>query len=359
MRVHVEPPLYSENGKETAINSAEYANEEGTEIDDVENQLVRVSRNFKCVIYSLQNCNCLQRRDKTLDKAPIKPQQAKRFLTVLIYPLIRKLIQLTFIAIAILIAWLYIFIQLRNKVWYANTAHLSKRKGPRGIYNGKPAYEVMLTGDSLNLKPWVYYDLGGRIQSHLPSIPLLFRQESLASYTMVKMKKVIPKQIAYRPDFVFICSDTDVSSSGYQEWRMTQEERTAAQTAYRNNMASVIDSLKKNTTFFAFAGPLLLGEHKVEPLFYGFSSQKIFANKKQQLADYVKINEDLCEEKGVKYINLNKLFTEKIPAIWPFASWYVTVDGEHPNRYGTQLMAREYALAIKEWLQLPDSVWRD
>mmetsp|Transcript_11814 Transcript_11814/g.12724 ORF Transcript_11814/g.12724 Transcript_11814/m.12724 type:complete len:345 (-) Transcript_11814:175-1209(-) len=271
---------------------------------------------------------------------------------------IRKLIQLILLTILALALALFIFVWPRNFGTERNTALIYDGKH-RKTYNGKPAYQVLLTGDSLNLRPWQYHNLGGRIQDHLPTIALFFKQESLASYTLANLNDKIRKQIKSQPDFAFICGDTDVSSSGNDEWKMKSEKVQLNHKYYQNNMTTMIHQLRQGVTFFAFSGPFLLGEHKVHPVFYDITSQRIFNNKHQQLGNYVEMNRKVCEAEGVKYINMHKIFSHQLPRIWPFASWYVTADGEHPNQYGTILMAREYALAIKEWLKLPDSAWRD
>jgi len=280
------------------------------------------------------------------------------YFNILLHASIRKAIQLIFLTIVALALALIIFVYPRNFGTEPNTA-LIYDGHHRKTFNGKPAYQVLLTGDSLNLRPWQYHNLGGRIQDHLPTIALFFKQESLASYTMAKVNKVIAKQISSQPDFAFICGDTDVSTSRNEEWEMTPDEFEISHIYYEGNMTEIIDKLRVNVSFFAFSGPFFMGEHKVEPVFYQLTSQTIFNHKEEQLMDYVEMNEEVCAAEGVKYINLHKLFSHQLPRIWPFASWYVTADGEHPNQYGTILMAREYALAIKEWLKLPDSAWKD
>lgn len=289
--------------------------------------------------------------NKNLGEIPVN-------MSFLLYASIRKLIQLIFLTILALALALFIFVWPRNFGSEPNTALIYDGKH-RKSYNGKPAYQVLLTGDSLNLRPWQYHNLGGRMQDHLPTIALFFKQESLASYTLANLNDKIRKQIKSQPDFAFICGDTDVSSSGNDEWKMKSEKVQLNHKYYQNNMTTMIHQLRQGVTFFAFSGPFLLGEHKVRPVFYDITSQRIFNNKHQQLRNYVEMNRKVCEAEGVKYINMHKIFSHQLPRIWPFASWYVTADGEHPNQYGTSLMAREYALAIKDWLKLPDSAWRD
>eukprot|EP01040_Poterioochromonas_malhamensis_P011056 gene11056-12051_t len=276
----------------------------------------------------------------------------------LLYALSRKLMQLILLTIVALALALIIFVYPRNFGTEPNTALIYDGHHHK-TFNGKPAYQVLLTGDSLNLRPWQYHNLGGRIQDHLPTIALFFKQESLASYTMADLNAMVRKQIKSQPDFTFVCGDTDVSSSGNDEWKMTPDQVEQVHAYYKANMTQLINQLRQTGSFVAFSGPFLLGEHKVEPVFYDITSQQIFNHKQKQLGEYVVMNAEVCTTTGVKYINLHKLFSHQLPRIWPFASWYVTADGEHPNQYGTILMAREYALAIKEWLKLPDSAWKD
>eukprot|EP00599_Poterioochromonas_sp_BG-1_P008919 CAMPEP_0173135200 /NCGR_PEP_ID=MMETSP1105-20130129/1753_1 /TAXON_ID=2985 /ORGANISM="Ochromonas sp., Strain BG-1" /LENGTH=88 /DNA_ID=CAMNT_0014047159 /DNA_START=46 /DNA_END=309 /DNA_ORIENTATION=- len=88
---------------------------------------------------------------------------------------------------------------------------------------------------------------------------------------MADLNAMVRKQIKSQPDFTFVCGDTDVSSSGNDEWKMTPDQLEQVHAYYKANMTQLIDQLRQTGSFVAFSGPFLLGEHKVEPVFYGLT----------------------------------------------------------------------------------------
>lgn len=113
---------------------------------------------------------------------------------LLVSAVTRKLIQLIFLTFIALLVALIVFVWQRNFQNDTNTALIYDGK-PRKTFQGQPAYTVLLTGDSLNLRPWEFHNLGGRIQNHLPTIALFFRQESFSSYTMAMLNNAIGAQV--------------------------------------------------------------------------------------------------------------------------------------------------------------------
>ena len=67
------------------------------------------------------------------------------------------------------------------------------------------------------------------------------------------------------------------------------------------------------------------------------------------LEAYKKINQDVAQLFSSPYIDMRQAFLNAI-TYWPYYSGMVTADGEHPNNYGSQIIANLFSKQINLWL---------
>ena len=114
---------------------------------------------------------------------------------------------------------------------------------------------------------------------------------------------------------------------------------------YNATLRAVMRSILETGAYFAMAGPEILGESDYYPL------PTRYLNKIKMLDDYRAINKAMAREFNVSYIDVRQAFVDAIPPYWHFYSGYVTVDGEHENERGTQIVAELFAANLLPWLQ--------
>jgi len=96
---------------------------------------------------------------------------------------------------------------------------------------------------------------------------------------------------------------------------------------YTNNLRDVIFAIQKVTTYFAIAGPNLLGE-----LPEGENGRDKYLNL------YRDINHDVSLLFNVTYIDIRQAFIDVDKEKgWDESSGYLTMDGEHPSKAGSKI----------------------
>ena len=146
-------------------------------------------------------------------------------------------------------------------------------------------------------------------------------------------------------DAVILLWDSDVSD--VDEFRRSASYVAQLRANYTTTLKSVIKTVLQTGAFFAFGGPVLLGESYTTYL----AVLPKFRNKFQMLNDYRDMNKAVAKELNVPYIDVREAFLNAIPTYWHFLHGYVTIDGEHENERGTQMVAKMLADALRPWLR--------
>ena len=63
---------------------------------------------------------------------------------------------------------------------------------------------------------------------------------------------------------------------------------------------------------------------------------------------YIKINQEICENHSVPYIDVHHAFISAVPANYYGYQGCLTIDGEHPNDNGATIIAKMFTEAILE-----------
>jgi hypothetical protein len=157
----------------------------------------------------------------------------------------------------------------------------------------------------------------------------------------------------------------DSDCSDFSEESLTPTEIQARRSNYTDTLRAVLQNSLAHPSieYILVTGPILLGEaqgHKdqlfgIPALFFHYKP-----SKEQMLDEYRGLNEAVVQEfstmndgglKRVEYLDLRSIFLEAIPRPWwVLDRWYVTIDGEHVNRFGTELIVSHVARRIDSWL---------
>ena len=70
------------------------------------------------------------------------------------------------------------------------------------------------------------------------------------------------------------------------------------------------------------------------------------------LEDYKKMNMQVSAAFGVEYVDVRTAFLNEIPSYWFFIPYgIVTVDGEHENSHGTDILVDLFTQALDRYLK--------
>jgi len=146
--------------------------------------------------------------------------------------------------------------------------------------------------------------------------------------------------LALRPAAVVLYWDSDAAD--VEDADASAERSRSLRAAYERNLSGVLLALRESTSHVLVSGPTLLGERP-----HG-------RNRKDAVLDaYSAINRRLCRAHRVTWINTRRAafaWLADHPTDGEPDSGRLTEDGEHLNRAGTELVARELAAAIGRWL---------
>jgi hypothetical protein len=207
-------------------------------------------------------------------------------------------------------------------------------------------FKLVLFGDSLINMPFENFNLGGLLQSSI-TIPkkqtsLTIINEGKNSNAALKLYERINQVIARNPDAVLLLWDSDVSDTAFENF--SGEELETMDLAYINLLRDILSTFQEhNIKHIAVSGPILLGEGT-------WFVRKKLARNGAYINHFIEMNRAVCEEMKVKYIDLHNKFEKKLPWYWFPSRYYLTVDGEHPNRKGTKLIAKVFAKVVNGWL---------
>ena len=135
----------------------------------------------------------------------------------------------------------------------------------------------------------------------------------------------------------------DSDCSDVYELNMTTSEILQVRATYTTNVEYVIRSVLKAGAYIAVGGPEILGEGPIKP--------ERFWGKDPMLNDYRDINVNVTSSLNVRYMDIRQAFLDTIPSWWLSGSGYLTVDGEHENERGTEIVASFFADALIEYVE--------
>lgn len=228
--------------------------------------------------------------------------------------------------------------------------------------------KVVLFGDSLMNRPFNDFDLAGYMHRDLKRV--LKGDKSKIAFDIInqgydgnkiselKEETKLQRVLDSNPDIVIFFWDSDISDTEIEELEMTKY-----QSEYRSDLQFVVDQLKSKVKYIAIASPALLGQGSL------FRRNK-FKGKDHLLDLYGSINRQVAESNGAVFIDMRRAWRRAVPFFNPLSACFFqdtkccdccclclgffmcgpTLDGEHPNLYGTRIESRQFALAIDKLL---------
>jgi hypothetical protein len=207
---------------------------------------------------------------------------------------------------------------------------------PKSVINNR--VKVVLFGDSLIDVPFSRNALDEKIRRQFPFYLLDIENEGIGGNKIHNLReRMYGDVVSKKPDIILLYWDSDISD---QDADYLEEKSTELQ--YKEDLSEVVRVLK-NTSKLAVAGPGLLGEG---PLF----SLNYFYRKNGLLDQYREITMNSSQENGILYEDIRKALKDSIPSAWIFSMGFCTMDGEHPNERGSQIIAEQFGLAINLFL---------
>jgi hypothetical protein len=206
---------------------------------------------------------------------------------------------------------------------------------------------IVLLGDSLVNKPFWMFDLGGKIADMLPSYTYQIYNQAQDGRTISRIRhELLPAVLARKPHALLMLWDTDCSD--VDESDMSAEEVAGVRAAFVSDLRYVINAtLSAGTMYMAVGSPSLLGEG-------GWLGDTLleskFKNKQGMLDEYRNITRAVCQDMGVRYMDIRHAMRAAKPFFWPLNMFSVTIDGEHPSNLGARVLAQQFSKALKEWL---------
>jgi len=213
------------------------------------------------------------------------------------------------------------------------------------------AFNIVLFGDSLVSYTESSYQISSKIRSNVltkyPDRNIHIYTSGIGGNRIADLKRrmyqdalhqnyflhFIPTRPTNRPDAVIMYWDsdaTDVDETGH-----VNEIRAA----YTANLYDVLSTFKQQVKYFAFGGPSLFGEKP-----HGMN------RRDDILDDYASINRKAAQDLNITYLETRALFWSHLPKDWNQDKGFLTLDGEHHNAAGAQLIVDLFSDLITNWL---------
>lgn len=206
--------------------------------------------------------------------------------------------------------------------------------------------EVALFGDSLVANTNRDYHIVRSIESQLstlhPDTTIYVYGSGIGGNRILDLKNRMNTDVLDRsswkslvtgrtaPDALVLYWDSDCSDVDE-----TPDTQDSIRAAYESNLRYVLTQLTNRIPHVIVAGPSLYGE-----LPRG-------QNSKDEMYDaYTNINRNISAEFGLTYLETRAEFFANLPTGWNQHSGYLTVDGEHHNSRGAQLVEEMFLRAI-------------
>lgn len=218
------------------------------------------------------------------------------------------------------------------------------------LITGNSSKTIVLLGDSLVNRPYIYHDMKNKIMKFLISrfITINDNDISILNYGIDgnKIFEIFRRTenmlVEANPDAVILYWDSDISD--IDESILSNDEISALRSFFYQNVTMTCEMILKfkANISLAVAGPSVLGEGGLLPLKY--------QNKISMLNDYRNINQRVCSELGIPYIDMRSGFLNDIGNSYYYFKYFHTVDGEHPNDRGTLVESSLFASQINFWM---------
>ena len=213
---------------------------------------------------------------------------------------------------------------------------------------GRNLTRIVLIGDSMIAHPNAEFDFLFRFKARLarrfPSHSFDLVEAGVGLDTISNIAKRLQEDcLSYLPDAVFIYSDSDVSE-------IDQCDDSAVKRAYADTLSSVLRSVASITPRIAVLGPSVLGEladgHNLAPW-----------HKDMCLNHYCELNRNAVQqlqEKSAVYVNTRQRFLSRLRAFasgagYAFPSGYLTIDGDHHSRKGSDIIMDAMFQVAEQW----------
>ena len=209
-----------------------------------------------------------------------------------------------------------------------------------------PILDIALFGDSLVSRPVSENNLIGKLISRLSDYTsyfnLNFTSYAIEASMIYNIRNILDNTILpHDPDAYILYWDTDVSD--VDEVGMSKTDVAVLRANYVINLQYVIQTINATGAFLAVGGPELLGESV-------FFKDPYFLHKTPMLNDYRAMNRVVCDFFDVPYMDIRQKFLDAIPSWYLFSYGYLTIDGEHENERGSNIVADSFADALRPWL---------
>jgi len=183
-----------------------------------------------------------------------------------------------------------------------------------------------------------------RLASRFPSRSFDLVEAGVGLDTISNIAKRLKEDcLSYSPDAVFIYSDSDVSE-------VEQCDDSDVKQTYLESLVSVLSRVASVTPRIAVLGPSVLGEladgHNLAPW-----------HKDSCLNHYCELNRNAVQqlqEQSAVYVNTRQRFLSRLKAFasgagYVFPSGYLTIDGDHHSRKGSDIIMDAMFQVAEQW----------
>ena len=213
-----------------------------------------------------------------------------------------------------------------------------------------PPFRVILLGDSLINRPYNHFALAEKIQSNLPlySLEIINCGSDGATISRIRNISIPDCVLPNQPHAVIIFYHSDVAS--YDETVMSSSQMVQKHVEYYKDTEAVVNILQGTGARIALSSMGLLGETT-----WGWFQPSWQWGKNDALNSYSEVNQRIAYDHNITFLDIRSALQQAIPVTQLSYAWCVTIDGEHENIAGTDIVANLFAKTIRGWLEERDS----
>lgn len=291
---------------------------------------------------------------------------SRSFGTILCRFSIRKAVSFLFGVLAVLsmmllIAWLYQsgINRTDDNMYRPNPVYLSYEVVLKN--NGA----VILLGDSLVDVPSERFDLMGKLRRH-HNYSLGYTNCGIGGNSISKIRARIGPLLSNirkvtgvsnatasigisaptnKNSSVFVILFWQTDASDISEVGMSTAQVASLRDAYKTDLRMVIQHILAAGAYMAIAGPEVVPWFKYKTFFQILLW--LLGERSDQLDAYRQMNIDIASEVRMQYIDVRSAFLTAMKSSARSPTIYL--DAEHPNNYGTEILARLFGQAIRQW----------
>ena len=213
---------------------------------------------------------------------------------------------------------------------------------------GKELVSVILMGDSLVAKSVRHWNLTERVYDTLSASmpdhdflvnPFIFGkigdQKIRKFLEGHKVENPIPKNVKYK--LFYLLWDCDVAD--VHEELMSKKEKNKVREKYQSDLNGVLKAIQKHGGHIFISSPGILGEGAKKGIRMDKPHYKFIVEGKEAMLDaYRDMTKRIVEKYDGIYIDIREAFLEETKDKTWFEGW-VTMDGEHPNYKGVEIIS--------------------